>query len=83
MLNINIRIFISFGHTVSSNKIYAADLVNLGTWDTLFSKLNAFQGKNAGFAWFDFYCIGLWLYILFNCYLDFEAQNTFTKLASS
>ena len=50
--------------------------------NNLFSKLSTSQGKNAGFIWFDFYCNNYGL-MWFNFYLEFVAQDTMKKPASS
>ena len=36
----------------------------LSSWNNLFSKASILQGKNAGFIWFGFYCIWLWIYMV-------------------
>ena len=59
------KIFISFEHTDKFRFLHCwiSKLMQLITWDILFSKLSTLQGKNAGLIWFNFY-------------LDFVAQNT-------
>ena len=67
MLNKNIQIILKKSSSVLSTLFLWIDFDkfgNLGTWDTLFSKLSTMQGKNTGFIWFDFYYIGLWLYMV-------------------
>ena len=74
MLNTNIQIILKKSSSGLSALFHLIDLdllcciskliPALGTWPTLISKLSNLQGKNAAYIWFNFNCIGLWLYMV-------------------